>query len=466
MAFTRFVPAVVAVLGVGVVLGGAAALPPQQPKPVPSEAVPTTTTALCGVTDRDSRRLQLTVGRGTEPADGTLSAGNLGGDQSWDIAPGGAVAEGVSDGPIMLRAEGVEPIPYAGALISSTADGPGRGLAAQACTAPGVEHWLPGLSATGEHLSRLVISNPDADAAEVDLQFFGTQGPAAASGASGISIPPHSSQTVFLEGMVDQEGLLSARVRATAGRVQVVADEEFRTGPDARGADWMAPASAPDTTQVIPGIQPGIGPRELVLVNPGDRTTTVSVEALGAEGAFAPAGADRVDLPPQSTVSLRLDEALRGEDVSLRLTADRNFTASVMASSQSRDQAVDVARPVAADALAGSGVAAVSTNGTTSVVHVANPGQEPADVTVTARSVDGGEVSTDTVSLQPGAARTFEVDAPAAYVMINSSGAEVRAAVGLTSTANRTAGLSWLPATAVTEASGAGEVWHDPTLGR
>ncbi|MDN5726394.1 MAG: DUF5719 family protein [Propionibacteriales bacterium] len=467
MSITRFVPAVLAVLGVGIVLGGATVLPPQQPKPITSgEEVPTRVTSLCAVTDRESRTLDLTVGRAGQPTDGSLSVGNLGGDQSWDVTAGTAIADKITDGPILLRAEGVSPIPHAGGLVSRTATGAGRGLAAQACTTPGAEHWLPGLSASGDHLSTVVISNPDPDAAEVDLQFWGAKGVVEAPGSSGISIPPNGSRTVFLEGMVTEQGPITARVRATAGRVSVVADEQFRSGADARGADWMAPAAAPATTQVIPGILPGSGDRTLALVNPGDRTTTVRVEALGVDGAFGPVGADRVDLPPQSTVQLPLAAALKGEDVSLRLTADRAFTAGLVATSQAGGQAQDVARPVATAPLPTTGVATVRTDGATSTVMVANPGQQPADVTVLARAVNGDEVSNDTLSLAPGVARTFEVDTPAAFVEITSAATELHAAVGVTSTANRVAGLAWLPVTPTSAATGAGQVWHDPPLGR
>ncbi len=137
-----------------------------------------------------------------------------------------------------------------------------------------------------------MLTNPDAGQAEVDLRFYGRNGLVVVPGSPGLVIDGGSSRTVSLDTLVTVEGPLTVSVRASTGRVSAVALARRSVDFEPTGADWQLSAVAPARSVVIPGIPEGAGTRTLVVANPGTDRATVSVNVLGVDGAFAPAGAE------------------------------------------------------------------------------------------------------------------------------------------------------------------------------
>jgi len=353
-----------------------------------------------------------------------------------------------------------------GALVARAAEGVDRGLAAQPCQLAGTEHWFVGLGARDGQFSTLLVTNPDAQAAEVELRVSGPEGAVPAPGSSGIAIPPYATRAIPLEGLVSAGGTLAVQVRATAGRVRVVAQDRHRDGAQPAGTDWVVPTSAPRTSVVVPGVPGGAGPRDVVVVNPGERTTTVKVEALGADGPFALEGADAVDVPPASTVRIPVAASLAGDPAGLRITSELPVAAAVVATSEQSGLAVDTATAAAVEPITGTGVLPVAAlTDTPGELQLSNAGTAPATATVVLRDRDGAEVARDEVEVPPGASVARAVTGDGVWAEVVTTAPSLHAAVVLTSERDRIAGVAWLPAVGSRVAAPVPPVRQQPGLG-
>ncbi len=194
-----------------------------------------------------------------------------------------------------------------------------------------------------------------------------------------------------LEPLVILPDPLGLRVQVASGRVTAT----VRASGDA-GSDWTSPATAAASTLVVAGVPGGEGARTLVVTNPSDRRATVSVEVLGSDSSFAPAGADTFEVNAESTVAVPLEGALAGEVVGLRLTSTQPIMAGVRVRSGDDVAVVPASGPATGEAR----VPAIAG----SEVVVSNGGVVPAPVTLTTRDAAGAEV--DSTRVEVGAGRS------------------------------------------------------------
>ncbi|MGY4719920.1 DUF5719 family protein [Naumannella huperziae] len=278
------------------------------------------------------------------------------------VVPGGQIRGiGVDESATTLARAGVGAADRSGqSAVARIATGPQRGLSLTPCADPGTDGWFVGLRSTDRDRATVLLTNPDRSPAEVSLAVHTSQGVQSVAGASGLTLQPGQTRAVGLEPLLTSPDPLAVQVRATAGRVAAVATIESGTGAEPAGADWTIPAAEPATSVIIPGVPGGDGSRELSVVNPSDVRTTVRVEAIGAQGAFAPADADTIELGPQSVGRVALESALSGEAVAIRLTADQPVTGAVVSRSSTDTARADLAVAPAAAPVTGLGIAAVA----------------------------------------------------------------------------------------------------------
>lgn len=443
-----------AVVIAGIALVGAAGwfVPQMSPPADPGRGeVTARTTVVCATDPGDDREFEL-VAAGTE--EGGLSLIALGESDDLEArSEPGAVALKVSPKPYGTVATGAMTTSSGSAMMVGTASGADRGLSAQPCRSSGNGHWFAGVGAGPTQFSTVLVTNPDTQPAEVSIRFHGPEGPLTAIGGSGIEIPPLATRAIPLEGMLPDwpvdgvDGSLTIEVRTTAGRVETAVHDRHQDEAEPMGADWITPTQGPALSQVIPGIPAGDGERTLVVTNPGERSAVVRVEALGADGAFVLDGADEVDLPAGATVRVSLDSALQGDAVGLRVTADQPVVAGLNAFSETSNRASDVATPVAVPAINRSAILPIaSAADVAGVIQLSNASDQPATAEVVLRDRAGDEVARSEVELAAGATGIVEVEDPALWAEIITESDQLHAAVVLTSTRNRTAGLAWLPA--------------------
>lgn len=372
--------------------------------------------------------------------------------------------------PVVLQAEGAMASALSGVVASTAGSGETAGLMAAPCLAPATEQWFAGLGSNDADRTELILSNPDDAQAEVDLRFYGPNGRVVVPGSPGVVVGAGETRTVSVSGLVQSPSPVSVAVRASEGRVSVAARRLRTRAQQPAGADWQTPSAAPTTEVVIPGVPGGGGSRVLQVVNPGTGRALVSVEVLGLSGAFAPVGADTVDVPAESTAEVELTTGLAGESGSIRLRSGLPVSAAVVSTSERDGAGTDLAVQSAQPPLVRQGVSAVATDAasTASELVLSNGGDADAAVTFEVLSYEGVSLRRDDILLAAGSSATRRLTSPGpSYVVVTvPDGSSVVGSVTLTQPEGVVAGLATVPLTSPDVASRAPRVEQDPAVGR
>lgn len=469
--WNRILPVLVAVVVTGAAALSGLVLPSQSPTPLDNRPVVLgRQLTVCPVQPGDGRRSQL----GAVVADG-VDAGRLVGttldsDRAVVELDTAASADQLNVGKaVVLRTERGFSAASAGAVLTTARTGGAQGISLAGCQAPGTEHWFTGVAASATQSTRLVLTNPDDAEAEIDLHFFGADGPVGAPGSLGIVVPGSTGKEISLTGLLPAgvRGPVAVQVGASRGRISAYAQSTYRNNLQPAGDGWAAPMPTPQTSLVIPGVPGGAGSRELVLANPNARRTQVKVEVLGADGTFVPADNATIDVNAQSTGAARLDGALDGEAVALRLTSDQPVTAALVSTSARRDAAADVAVQSPAAPIRGLGLHgyAFGTDLDGRLV-VSNAGDQPATVEVDVRTFDLAEQPVDPLTLAPGTTAVVDLpDASSGFVAVRTESPAVYAGVVLSQPSGPVAGLATGAVVSAVAGAAGSQVSMDPRVG-
>jgi uncharacterized protein DUF5719 len=373
------------------------------------------------------------------------------------------------DTPVVLTGQGVMATAGSGMVTSRASKGDQSGLMAATCPAPATEHWFVGVGANASYRTDLVLTNPDAGPAEVDLRFYGRNGLVVVPGSPGLVVEGGSSRTVSLDTLVTIDGPLTVSVRASTGRVSAVALARRSVNFEPTGADWQLSAVAPARSVVIPGIPEGAGARTLVVANPGTDRATVSVNVLGVDGAFAPAGAEKLEVPPESTAEVPVAAGLAGAAAGIELTSDQPVTGSVLSEAIGTDALPDLAIQSATAPIVRTGVVPlVHLDKTEAQLVLSNGGENDVALSFDVYGYDGVKIDDDDVLLVPHATATRRLDAgEAAYLVVSvPAGASVVGGVTFLASSGGVAGVATVPVTSPDVASRAPQVEFDPSVGR
>lgn len=373
------------------------------------------------------------------------------------------------EAPVVLTGDGVMATAGSGMMTSRATTGEQSGLMAAPCTAPATEHWFVGVGASASYRSELVLTNPDAGQAEVDLRFYGRNGVVVVPGSPNLVIEGGASRTVSLDTLVTVEGPLTVSVRASSGRVSAVALDRRSVDFEPTGADWQVPAVAPARSVVIPGIPEGAGSRTLVVANPGTVRAEVTVSVLGVDGAFAPAGAETVEVPPESTAEVSVAEGLAGAAAGIELTSDQPVTGSVVSEAIGADALPDMAVQSAAGPIVRTGVVPlVHLEKTDAQLVLSNGGDDDVPLSFEVFGYDGVKIDDDDVLLVPHATATRRLDVgEAAYLVVTApAGASVVGGVTFLASSGSIAGVATVPVVSPDVAARAPQVEFDPTVAR
>jgi hypothetical protein len=371
--------------------------------------------------------------------------------------------------PVVLTGQGVMATAGSGMVTSRASKGDQSGLMAATCPAPATEHWFVGVGANASYRTDLVLTNPDAGQAEVDLRFYGRNGLVVVPGSPGLVVEGGSSRTVSLDTLVTVDGPLTVSVRASTGRVSAVALARRSVDFEPTGADWQLSAVAPARSVVIPGIPEGAGSRTLVVANPGADRATVSVNVLGVDGAFAPAGAEKLEVPPESTAEVPVAAGLAGAAAGIELTSDQPVTGSVLSEAIGTDALPDLAIQSATAPIVRTGVVPlVHLDKTEAELVLSNGGESDVALSFDVYGYDGVKIDDDDVLLVPHATATRRLDSgEAAYLVLSvPAGASVVGGVTFLASSGGIAGVATVPVTSPDVASRAPQVEFDPSVGR
>ncbi len=336
-------------------IGGGLALTLVRPVPLPRtiEVVPPVTSKLVCAPMPDDGVLFV---------NGADTVGQIGGDEVASTGPT------VTDGhraPVVIRG---------GSSLVGGVMTPGTDTRAWLpCGAPRSQGTLlvPGAAGTD-----LLIVNPDASEAVVDLTLYGADGELVALGARGIAVSANSSRTIALSVLVTGDGPVGVDYRASRGRATVVA----RTATP--GVLAAATASTPGTEHWIPGIAEDATAATLLVTNPGTGRASVEVTAQGASAAYAPEGGTGISVPAHTTMAVELGASLAGEATGLHVTSDVEVAVG-LSTGTSTDRAF--VAPVSTSTTLG---AFVPSGG---VLQLSNPNEADTTVSATITTTDGTE---------------------------------------------------------------------------
>lgn len=351
--------------------------------------------------------------------------------------------------------------------------GSDRGLSMMSCGRPRAAQWFTGVLSSTTATADLVLMNADAQDAAVDVTVYGVGGRLAAPGSRGIIVPAHSRRVVPLGPLFTSPQPTSLRVTTSAGRVAAAVRQRMLSGGSSAGGDWLPPTADPATSVVIAGLPAGRGTRDLVVVNPGERTASVTLQVLGADGPTAVPGFETIDLPPRTTRMVPLGSALAQAPVGLRLTSEQRVTASVVGSNGAGAAAIDTSTQVATAPLDGPGVVALTPGASLApVLHLANGGTEPGRVRVVVQSATGTTLVQpallDTMVTVPGQADVTVRLPKAGNVLIGvtpETPGTVHASVAVRSDLEGVTGVASLAVLPGAAAATTPPIRHDPRVG-
>lgn len=307
------------------------------------------------------------------------------------------------------------------------------------CQLPATESWLLGGVTTVGREALLILSNPAATDATVDLQLFGETGLIDGAGLNGISVSANRTVVLPLAGYAPEQKSLAVHVTTRGAALASWIQERTVRGTVSAGADLISPSIPAAKSLIIPGLlKRGTGDASALIENnsdyadltpsihvlvPGAKTATVTVQVIGV--------GDKVT----GTVLQQQVEAGRTGQFAITGLKDGDYSVFVLAD-QPVQAAVKLSRtkkgskPITdfawlnAVAPLSSKVAAVAANSAISKLSIAASGSRPATVVITDLSKGGSQtvavpkLGSVTVTVTPGSAFSVAADQPVASTLI------------------------------------------------
>lgn len=294
---------------------------------------------------------------------------------------------------------------------TEVAAGTGRGLLGVNCTAPDTEFWFPGVSTAAGRTDYVHLTNPDDSAAVVDIELYGKDGALKSTVGEGITVQPRSSEPVLLSTLATaKQADLTVHVSVRSGRVAAAVqalDEKL-------GGDWLAAATDPAGSLVLPGIPKDATSVSLVVFTPGETDADLKLRLASPGGPITPAGNETLHVKGGMTASADLGDITRGEAGSLLLTPTGESVPVVAALRVVRGKGdnqetafIPATRPVGARAT-------VTDNRAKGTTLALTAPTRTAEVKITASAgTGGGEATTKTFTVKAGTTQNVDMPAPA-----------------------------------------------------
>lgn len=356
--------------------------------------------------------------------------------------PGG---EAAVPSTLTIEPMGSEPGNGSGIIEYSATDGDLTGLDVSACTTPAHQQWLNGADTTLGSTAVLVVTNPSASAATVDLSLFGAEGLIDSPGTSGLVLGPDQTRSFILGGLAPDEANLAVQVRSSGGAVSASVQQHRLFGVLPGGVDLITDSAGADARQVIPGVS-SPGPEAIEELNNQDElgedddvapavqiaatgsATTAEVTAVGPEGPVSLGADSVVELDAASTGSVDLSGLPEGQ-YALEVTADAPVMATARSVAGTPGESIDTALAPAAAELGFEQTVALPEAGTSEVVTYAETGG-----TVEYQVIDGdGQLGeTQAQEIAENATATIDPGENATGIRMTTTDSGVHAGVQVT----------------------------------
>lgn len=301
----------------------------------------------------------------------------------------------------------------------SASDGDLSGLDVSACTVPSHAQRLTGATTTVGSTAILVLTNPSASAATVDLRLFGAEGLLESPGTSGLVLGPDQTRSFVLGGLAPDEENLAVEVRSSGGAVSASIQQHRLFGVMPGGVDVITPSTEAAQRQVIPGVSaPGAAALEelnaqddvdaapAVQLAATGSATTAEVTAVGPDGPESLGSGSVVELAANGTGSVDLSNLPAG-DYTLIVEADAPVIATARSVSGTVEESVDMALTPAAPELAFDQLVSLPDEGTSQLVVY---GSAAGAIEYQLVGEDGSLGETQQQEIAEGATVTLDLD--------------------------------------------------------
>ncbi|QTD98917.1 DUF5719 family protein [Streptomyces cyanogenus] len=294
---------------------------------------------------------------------------------------------------------------------TEVAAGTGRGLQGVNCTGADTEFWFPGAATATGRTDYVHLTNPDDSAAVVDIELYGKGGAIKSPLGENLTVKPHASEPILLSTLTDErQADVTVHVSVRSGRVGAA----VQALDDKAGGDWLAAATDPAGSQVLPGIPKDATDVRLIAFTPGDDDADLKIRLASPDGLITPAGNETVHVKSGMTTAVDLGDVTRGEPGSLVLTPTGQ-TVPVVAALQVVRGKGDKRETAFIPATAAVGARATSADNSakgTTLALTAPSGTATVKVTASAGS-EGGTPATKTFTIRSGTTQDVDVPAPA-----------------------------------------------------
>lgn len=242
-----------------------------------------------------------------------------------------------------------------------------KGLAAAACQLPSNDLWIVGGSTTTGREALLILRNPTAVDATVNLEIFSEGGSVDAPGLTGIAVVAGKTTVVPLSGIVPKTKTFTTHVQARGGAVAAWIQQRTVRGLTAGGLDYISPALDASKSFVIPGIfiRGAKEAEKLIAANgnygdvkpiirvfvPGTKSVTVTAQIFGAN-AKTFGTVVRATVNGSATTDLEIPGLADGNYVAV-VSADDKIYASIRLPRSVAGKAPDFAWLTAAEEFTG-----------------------------------------------------------------------------------------------------------------
>ena len=238
--------------------------------------------------------------------------------------------------------------------LTLVSGGRNRGLYGTACAAPQTDWWFVGADGRVGYADTLVLSDPSATAASVELSLWSERGPVTNSQIDMVRVPAGGVTTVSIPRVAPDDAFLAVHVHTTSGSVSAALLDRRTAALNSNGGDYIPPTRAPARSAVVPGFAPGAGARRLLVANPGPVDATVSLRLVTNSGSFIPAGDEQVVVRAGRSTVIYLDRVFAGATGAVMFTSTRPVVASGYSEAVARRQRPDLVWLAATQPLEGS----------------------------------------------------------------------------------------------------------------
>jgi hypothetical protein len=228
---------------------------------------------------------------------------------------------------LSLAAQAGETTPplLVGAQSQVAAEDDLAGLAASGCGEATRSSWLVAGSNDLGQTSLLLLSNPSAVQASVDVTLYGEAGQVEAPGAQGILVDAGTQRVVALSGLAPNVKAPVVHVQSRGGSILASLQQSVVRGLAPGGVEMASATAPPSKHQVIPGMTVAgtaaatggtegyadTAPALRVLV-PGDKPATVRVGIVGEKGTVGGGSSASATLQPKTVQEIPLDKLVDG----------------------------------------------------------------------------------------------------------------------------------------------------------